>query len=79
MVNKKETIFTQRHENVWFCTKCTTSIFAFNNMDDDEYYETIFDMQSTNPPIPFDILSSHHRMFTPFELNEDLSLPLIDS
>ena len=80
MVNKDDNIYTQRHINTWFCTKCTSEIFAFNSIvDDDEYFETIYDIQSLIPLIPFDALSSQDRMFTPFELNEDISLPLIDS
>ena len=80
MVDKDDTIYANRHTNIWFCTKCNSDIFAFNNIDnDDEYFETIYDIQSRNPSIPFDILSSQDRMFIPFELNEDMSMPLIDS
>ena len=80
MVKKDDNLYTQRHTNNWFCTKCTSDIFAYNHIDDDEeYLEIIYELQDCNPPIPFDILSSQDRMFIPFELNEDESLPLIDS
>ena len=66
--------------NIWFCSKCTSDIFPFNNIDDDdEYFETLYDLQTRDPLIPFDILSAQNRMFIPFELNEDVSIPLIDS
>ena len=29
--------------------------------------------------IPYDALVLHDRLFTPFELNEDVSLPLVES
>ena len=69
MVNKDNEIYTKRHNNNWFCTRCTSSIFPFNYIDDDEeYLETIFEMQSFSPPIPFNVLVAQDRIFSPFEL-----------
>ena len=79
LVDRNDNLYTQRHSNEWFCTRCTSDILAFNNIDDDtEYLNTIYDLQSCKPPIPFDLLMSQDKIFTPFELNEDISLPLID-
>ena len=42
MVNRNDNIFVDRHNNNWFCTKCTSDIFVFGNIDDDtEYLKTI--------------------------------------
>ena len=60
MVGKDDDLYIQRSNNTWFCTKCASSMFAFNNMDDDtEYLNVIYDLQSKEPSIPFDILLSH--------------------
>ena len=58
---------------------CIQHILPFNHYDDDEeYLEVVYDLLTKNPPPPFDVLQAQNRLFTPFELNEDMDLPLND-
>ena len=80
MVIKGDNLYTNRKTNVWFCTKCSASILPFNNIDDDtEYLETIYEWQSSELQIPFNLLVSEDRIFSPFSLNEDVTMPLGDT
>ena len=59
---------------------CTNDIFPFNGTDeDDDFLETLAELQETEPLIPLNILMDQNKIFNPFELNEGLDLPLIDS
>ena len=80
MVNKDDSIYVHRDSNVWFCTVCTRDIFPFNGTEeDDEFLEILAELQENYSLIPLNILIDQNKIFTPFELNEDLNLPLIDS
>ena len=80
MVNKEDSIYIHRDSNIWFCTICTRDIFPFNGTEeDDEFLEIIAELQETDPLIPLNVLLDQNKIFTPFELNEDLNVPLIDS
>ena len=81
MVNKDDALFIDRNSNVWFCTVCNKAIFPFNTIDEDNaFMEAIYDLRCTDIPLPFDILSSSGKIFSPFELNEDLiEIPLIEN
>ena len=80
VIDKHDSIYIHRESNVWFCTVCTQDIFPFNGIDDEcEFLETLAEFQQWDSLIPFDILVAQNKIFSPFELNEDLNLPLIDS
>ena len=80
MVNKEDSIYIHRDSNIWFCTICIKDIFPFNGTEeDDEFIEIIAEFQETDPLIPLNVLIDQNKIFTPFELNEDLNVPLIDS
>ena len=78
-VSKNDSIFKNRDTDIWYCTKCMGSILPFNNIDDDhEYNRIIYDLQCKNNPIPYDLLASGDKIFSPLELNDDASSPLGD-
>ena len=80
VVDKHHIIYIHRESNIWFCTVCTQDIFPFNGVDDDsEFLETLAGFQQWDSLISFDILVAQNKIFCPFELNEDLNLPLFDS
>ena len=80
MVNKKDSLYSHRDSDVWFCTVCTKDIFPFNGIEEDhEFLETLAELHQLDSIIPFDILMDQNKIFSPFELNEDSNLPLIDS
>ena len=80
MVNKKDSIYSHRDSDVWFCTICTKDIFPFNGIEEDhEFMETLAELHQLDSLIPFDILMYQNKIFSPFELNEDSNIPLIDS
>ena len=80
VVDKHDSIYIHRESNIWFCTVCKQDIFPFNGIDDDcEFLETFAEFQQYDSLIPFDILVAQNTIFSPFELNEDLNLALIDS
>ena len=78
MVNKDDSIYVHRDSNVWFCTVCSGDIFPFNGTEE-EFSEIFAELQENDSLIPLNILIDQNKIFTPFELNEDLNLPLIDS
>ena len=80
-VKRSDTIYTERDENDWFCTKCLEQTFPFNHIfREDEYLQTLSENWSSEKPwpIPFELLDNQDRLFSPFELNEHKSHPLID-
>ena len=80
MVNKEDSIYIHRDSNIWFCTICTRDIVPFNDTEEgDEFLEIIAGFQETDPMIPLNVLIDQNKIFTPFELNGDLNVPLIDS
>ena len=80
MVSKEGSIYIHRVSNIWLCTICTRDIFPFNSTEEyDELLEIIAEFQETDPLIPLNVLIDLNKIFTPFEINEDLNIPLIDS
>ena len=80
MVNKKDSIYSHRNSDVWFCIACTKDIFPFNGIEEDhEFLETLAELQQLDSLIPFDVLMDQNKIFSRFEWNEDSNLPLIDS
>ena len=80
VLDKHDSIYIHRESNIWFCTVCKQDIFPFNGIYDDcEFLETFAEFQQYDSLIPFDILVAQNTIFSPFELNEDLNLALIDS
>ena len=54
--------------------------FPFNCIEEDrEFWETLTELGQLDSLIPFDILIDQNKIVSPFELNDDLNLPLIDS
>ena len=54
--------------------------FPFNGIEEDrEFLETLTELGQLDSLIPFDILIDQNKILSPFELNGDLNLPLIDS
>ena len=78
MVDKKDSIYSHRDSDVWFCTAYTKDIFPFIE-EDHEVLETLTELHQLDSLIPFDILTDQNKIFSPFELNEDSNLPLINS
>ena len=79
MVSKTDSIFVHRDTNVWYCTKCSESIFPFNCIDeDDDFTAALADLQNRQPIIPYEILLNQDRIFSPFELNENVEMPMMD-
>ena len=78
-VTKNDSIYIEREEEVWFCKKCIQSVLPFNHFDDDdELMEAIFDTLPNGTSVPFSVLQAQDKLFSPFELNEDVTLPLFD-
>ena len=78
MVDQKDSIYSHRDSDVWFCTACTKDIFPFIE-EYHEFLETLAELHQLDSLIPFDILTDQNKIFCPFELNEDSNLHLIDS
>ena len=72
-------IYVEKNTNIWFCTVCTKYRFPFNHYDDDNNYDqAIFDinnMYSCN----MSIQELRIRAFVPFDLNEDIRTPFVES
>ena len=80
MVNKTDSIYIHKDSNVWFCPVCTKDILRFNGIEEGrEFLETLTELGQLDSLIPFDILIDQNKILSPFELNEGLNLPLIDS
>ena len=79
-VNKNDSLYRNKDSDTWYCTRCIGEILPFNSIEDhSEFDRVIFDIQYKDPLIPYNILTSENRLFSPFELNENMSLSLIDS
>lgn len=72
-VTKEDSIYINREAENWFCTRCSMSLFPFNHFFDDElFYAEIMEMRIIENPLPFDMLLDNSRLFSPFELNDDV-------
>ena len=69
-VSKTDSIYIERENNDWSCTKCNQSIFPFNHFyDDDDFFSAIDDQLSFQPKVPFDVLVKSDLLFSPFDMN----------
>ena len=78
MVNKTDRIYSQRDSSVWSCSVYTKEIFPFKVIDEG-FLETLAELRQSDSLIPFARLIDQKKTFSPFELNQDSNLPLIDS
>ena len=79
-VSKDDSIYFEKDSNLWICTVCTKDIFPFNGIEEnEEFFKILAEMQCNDSMIPFDALIDQNIIFSPFELNEDITLPIIDS
>ena len=78
-VDKDDSIYTDRVQNSWYCTKCCECIFPFNHLDeDDAFIEALMDC-GMNSTVSFNYLQCQEKIFVPFELNEDVSGTLFEN
>ena len=71
-MTRTDSTYIEREKNSWFCIKCNESIFPFNNIYEEEYFqEVIYENQIVKSIIPYDLLKSLETIFQPFELNND--------
>ena len=79
MVKKDDPLYIDRDENVWFCTKCTESIFPFYNIYDEVDFISCISENFTDKKYCLSKSSlDHSSLFSPFELNIDDESPLTD-
>ena len=62
------TVFTYIETQIYGFVQCVREIFL----------EFLSELQENDPLIPLNILIDQNKFFTPFELNEDLNLHLIE-
>ena len=77
-ITTNDSIYTNRDENVWLCTMCTTNIFPFNQLDDDDFFEVV---KENLMGMNVDLIRRLQRyQFNPFDLNfENDNIPHQDS
>ena len=79
MVSKTDSIYVNRGTDIWFCTKCTECMFPFYCINEDEDFKAaLADMQNRQPEIPYEVLLNQNKIFSPFELNENIEIPISD-
>ena len=74
-VSNDDNLYTNRTDNIWFCTCCTKEIYPFNHYDDDEEH---LNALSDYWAFSFDFVNNElsEKIFIPFDLNEDATSPL---
>ena len=78
-VTKEDTVYTLRNNDNWYCTMCTSHIFPFNHIfENDEFILTLSDHWDQSETLPFELLNDQ-MIFQPFELNENHENHLSDS
>ena len=78
-LDKNDSVYTERSSNTWICPTCAEDIFPFNHFDsNDEFISALADTWSIDSLLPMHLLQSDNRVFQPFELNVDMTSPLID-
>ena len=78
-VTKTNDLYVKRNENKWFCTLCMMDILPFNHFEEDEQFKlAILEMKMNNLPITLDDLIGQHKIFSPFEINNDENSPMFD-
>ena len=78
-VSKNDSIYLNRECEHWYCKKCVQSILPFNHFDDDvTFIEALSESWNYDPPVPFDLVNDHNKLFSPFDLNESETLPMHD-
>ena len=78
-LTKKDSVYTERENNNWICSKCIGGILPFNHItEDDDFVHALAENWWTDPLIPLDLLYNDDRVFQPFELNFDENMPLGD-
>ena len=77
LVSHTDTLYTQRHNDNWFCAKCLQSVFPFNHYhDDDDFNEAIKECQSYHN---MKAINVSDRVFNVFDYNdENVNNPLLD-
>ena len=79
-VNRNDSIYTERESNNWYCTRCTESIFPFNNIyEDDDFYCTLAENFHSDDSIDFNSLEFQNKCLSPFELNAKTNSPFYDN
>ena len=69
-VTKTDSIYIERENSNWSCTKCNQSIFPFNHFhDDDDFFSAVYDQLSFQPSVSFDSLVNNELLFSPFDVN----------
>ena len=82
MVSKKDSVYTNRTNNNWFCLRCTQSSLPFNHFhDDDDFIEALSSDWRKDLLIPLNLIKDLNKIFLPFDLNTDDNdnLPLHDA
>ena len=69
-VTKEDTIYTERHLNVFYCGVCLGDIFAFNKLDVTDFNEALAESLVKDPTVSFEFLNKQGLIFTPFDLND---------
>lgn len=79
-VTKNDSLYIDRNKNSWFCTVCTSSIFPFNHLSDDDEESFLLSISESwsSETISYDELKQQDKLFTPFDLNEHENMPLYD-
>ena len=78
-IDKNDSVYTNRHTDVWYCTECTNEIFSYNHyIDNEDFMIAISDSWQSTEGVPFDQLTADDKIFVPFEINESDNTPLHD-
>ena len=78
-VSKYDDFYVNFKDSDWFCTPCNQSIFAFNQINDDEEFITVLS-EMWDVSITFSLDELNKKMFIPFEMNsEDEYHPLFQT
>ena len=80
MVNRNDSLYLKREENVWFCTKCSENMFPFNHIyDDTDFMSVLSEGFIVENTLPLEAILDQSKIFSPFELNEGTDSPLLNA
>lgn len=78
-IDKDNSLYVNRMENNWICICCTSLIFPYNHLENDEFYRAIKEFQDVVSNITCEVPLYNDLLFNPIDLNDShLSVPLAD-
>ena len=77
-VSVEDSLYKNRDKTDWICPICIQDALPYNHLDEDDFIESISELWKFDSILPLDSIQSSNYIFCPFELNEDVELPLQD-